>query len=316
MNQPTLYTVGVNTLRPLAASSSPSVRRSSPSLAEETRAVLRAYRVRAKDQLGQNFLIDREALEFIVHAASLGPRDQVLEIGPGIGTLTLDLARTCAQVHALELDAEMARISAERTALFNNVQVHEGNVLHTDLGEVLDVRLPFTVVANIPYYITAPILRLFLEGPYQPTSLLLMVQKEVGERLAARPGEMSALSVFAKVLACVEVLRTVPASSFLPPPEVDSAVIRLRLHERPLVPRGDRPFLFRVVKAGFSAKRKMIHNSLNHALPNAGAVIDAALATAGIDRARRAETLSIEEWQSLSRALRTDHAHTPKEQRL
>ncbi|HXT37299.1 MAG TPA: rRNA adenine dimethyltransferase family protein, partial [Chloroflexota bacterium] len=208
----------MNTVRPLGAPSSSSARRTL-TLAEETRAILRDYRVRTNSQLGQNFLIDREALDFIVRAADPAPRSQVLEIGPGIGTLTLALARTGAQVHALELDAEMARISADRTAGLENVTIHEGNVLHTDLADILDVRKPFMVVANIPYYITAPILRLFLEGPYQPTLLILMVQKEVGERLAALPGEMSALTVFAQVLARIEVLRRVPSSSFMPPPE-------------------------------------------------------------------------------------------------
>jgi len=313
--QSTLYTVGVNTVRPPGTLSSGSLRRPL-SLAEETRAILRGYRVRTKDQLGQNFLIDREALDFIVRAANPLPGSQVLEIGAGIGTLTLALSQTGARIHALELDAEMVRICADRTAGLENVQVHEGNVLHTDLADILEVRQPFMVVANIPYYITAPILRLFLEGPYQPTSLILMVQKEVGERLAALPGEMSALTVFAQVLARIEVLRRVPPSSFMPAPEVESAIVRLRVHETPIIPRPDHPFLFRVVKAGFSAKRKMIHNSLNRGLPNSGEVIDAALSSARVDRSRRAETLSIEEWRALSLALRTDHEHTPKDQRL
>lgn len=305
----------MNSRRPFGVPSSTASRRS-PSLAEETRAILRAYGVRAKDQLGQNFLIDREALESIVAAANLERGDQVLEIGPGIGTLTLALAETGACIQALELDAEMARISAERTSAYGNVSVHAGNVLHTDLATALDPRKTFMVVANIPYYITAPILRLFLEGPYRPTALLLMVQKEVGERLAARPGDMSALAVFTQVLARVEIIRRVPASSFLPAPEVDSAVVRLTLHHAPLVPPAEQPFLFRVVRAGFSAKRKMIHNALDHALPNTTAVIDAALASAGIDRTRRAESLSIGEWRALSLALRTDHEHTPRDQRL
>ncbi len=283
-----------------------------PSLAEETRAILRAYHVHPKQQLGQNFLIDREALESIVSAAGLKPGMQVLEIGPGIGTLTLALAGTGATVHALELDASMARISVERTALLSNVTIHQGNVLHTDLSEILDTRRSFTVVANIPYYITAPILRLFLEGRHRPASLLLMVQREVGERLAATPGQMSALSVFAQVLARVEIIRRVPATSFLPAPEVDSALIRLRRHEILPVPQEEQPYLFRVVKAGFSAKRKMIHNALDNALPNTSVVIDGALASVGIERTRRAETLSIAEWRALSTALRADAQHLPR----
>ena len=282
------------------------------SLADETRSILRTYHAHPKDQLGQNFLIDREALESIVRAARLQPGDQVLEIGPGVGTLTLALAATGAQVEALELDASMARIVAARTADLANVRVHEGNVLHTDLAEVIDVRRPFDVVANIPYYITAPILRLFLEGRCRPGELLLMVQKEVAQRLTATPGKMSALSIFTQVQANVEIVRTVPASSFLPPPAVDSAVVRLTLHGTPPVPVEEQEYLFRVVKAGFGSKRKMLHNALDRGLPNRGEVIDAALAAAGIDPNRRAEALSIPEWRALALALRADPEHQPR----
>ncbi|HWE61493.1 MAG TPA: 16S rRNA (adenine(1518)-N(6)/adenine(1519)-N(6))-dimethyltransferase RsmA [Chloroflexota bacterium] len=281
-------------------------------LTEETRAILRSYHVRPKEQLGQHFLIDREALASILHAAAPSAQDQVLEIGPGIGTLTLALAATGARIHALELDQNMARISRARTVAYPNVTIHEGNVLHSDLATVLDVQRPFVVVANIPYYITAPILRLFLEGPYRPTSLILMVQREVGERLAATPGKMSALAVFTQIHARVEIVRTVPATSFLPSPEVDSVVLRLRLLAEPPVPPEEQPYLFRVVKAGFGSKRKMIHNALDHGLPNHGAVIDEALAAAGVDRNRRAETLSIAEWRALARLLRADQQHQAK----
>ena len=281
-------------------------------LAEETRAVLRAYNVRPKDQLGQNFLIDREALDSVVRAAELRPGDQVLEIGPGIGTLTMALAETGAAITSVELDAAMVQISAARTALLPNVRIREGNVLHADLSTLLDTRKRFAVVANIPYYITGPILRLFLEGPHRPSGLILMVQREVGERLAAVPGEMSALSVFAQVHAKIEIVRVVPASSFLPAPKVDSVILRLRLRPDPPVPPPDQPFLFRVVKAGFGSKRKMIHNSLDLGLPNRGEVIDAALQSAGVDRMRRAETLSIPEWKALAEALRADPEHQPR----
>jgi 16S rRNA (adenine1518-N6/adenine1519-N6)-dimethyltransferase len=127
---------------------------------------------------------------------------------------------------------------------------------------------------------------------------------------------MSALAIFAQAQAQVDILRHVPATSFLPPPKVDSSVVRFRIRPTPLVPRMDQPFLYKVVKAGFSSKRKMIHNSLNRALPNSGETIDAALTSVGIERSRRAETLSIAEWQALTRALRADHPNTPKDQRL
>jgi 16S rRNA (adenine1518-N6/adenine1519-N6)-dimethyltransferase len=272
--------------------------------------------VRPREQLGQNFLIDREGLNSVVQAADLHAGDQVLEIGPGIGTLTLGLAETGASVHALELDETLAAICRERTAGLAHVHVHAGNVLHADLGLIIDGARPFSVVANIPYYITAPILRLFLEGEYRAERMVMMVQWEVAQRLAALPGDMSALSVFAQVHAAVEIVRRVPATSFLPPPAVDSAIIRLYRRAQPLVPPEEQTYFFRVVRAGFSAKRKMVHNALDAALPNAGSTIDTALEAAGIARTRRAETLSIAEWLALSRALRLDREHLPRAERL
>jgi 16S rRNA (adenine1518-N6/adenine1519-N6)-dimethyltransferase len=282
------------------------------SLAEETRAILRDFRLQPKQSLGQHFLIDREALDFIAAAEALHPGDQVLEIGPGIGTLTLALAATGASVHAIELDQAMARVATARTAGYTNVVIHEGNVLHTDLGLILPPGQPFVVIANIPYYITAPLLRVFLEGPYRPRALVLMVQREVGERLAARPGHMSALSVFTQVQAAVQILRIVPPSSFLPPPAVASSVLRLVVRDQPPVAPEDQPFMFRVVRAGFGSRRKMVHNALNHGLPNRTEVIYQALMQAGVARTRRAETLSFGEWQAISQSLSRDPEHRPR----
>jgi 16S rRNA (adenine1518-N6/adenine1519-N6)-dimethyltransferase len=226
------------------------------------------------------------------------------------------LAETDANVVGLELDPVMARIATDRTAVLGNVRICEGNVLHFDLSTLLSVGDSFSVVANIPYYITAPILRLFLEGRHRPRTLVLMVQREVGERLAAIPGKMSALSVFAQAYASVEVVRSVPASSFMPQPEVASSIIRLRVHDTLPVPEPELPYLFTVVKAGFGSKRKMLHNALDRGLPNTSAVIDDALSLVGIARTRRAETLSIPEWRALALALREDVEHLPKSARV
>lgn len=304
----------MNIPRPLRASAPAKVHR--VSLAQETLDVLRAYHVRPRQQLGQNFLIDREALESVVLAADLALSQQVLEIGAGIGTLTRALGDTGADVVGIELDSVLARIASERTAEYSNVRICEGNVLHSELSSLLDTGKDYCVVANIPYYITAPILRHFLESDAKPRAMVLMVQREVGERLAAGPGRMSALTVFAQAYAAVEVVRLVPPTSFMPPPEVASAIIRLRLHESPPVPMLELPYVFTVVKAGFSAKRKMLHNALDHGLPNASTVIDLALRGAGIERTRRAETLSLQEWRMLAAALRHDAPNVPKHARI
>jgi 16S rRNA (adenine1518-N6/adenine1519-N6)-dimethyltransferase len=275
-----------------------------PSLAVETRRILRAHGLHPKKTLGQNFLIDREALQSVVSAAEVRPGDVVLEIGPGVGTLTTELADQGAEVVAVELDERLADVLAERTARGRHVRVVRGNALHLDLAPLLPAGEHFKLVANIPYYITAPILRHFLEGPWRPALIVLMVQKEVAERLAAQPGNMSLLGVMAQFYARVEIVRVVPASSFLPAPQVDSAIVRLRRHEMPPVTVDNVDRFFKVVKAGFAEKRKQLHNALVRGLAHIPATqIDAALEQAGIDRTRRAETLNLEEWGRLYQAL-------------
>jgi 16S rRNA (adenine1518-N6/adenine1519-N6)-dimethyltransferase len=232
------------------------------------------------------------------------PGDVVLEIGPGVGTLTTELADQGAEVVAVELDERLADVLAERTARGRHVRVVRGNALHLDLAPLLPAGEHFKLVANIPYYITAPILRHFLEGPRRPALIVLMVQKEVAERLAAQPGNMSLLGVMAQFYARVEIVRVVPASSFLPAPQVDSAIVRLRRHEMPPVTVDNVDRFFKVVKAGFGEKRKQLHNALVRGLAHIPATqIDAALEQAGIDRTRRAETLNLEEWGRLYQAL-------------
>lgn len=271
-----------------------------PSLAVETRDLLRAYGLHPRKALGQNFLVDRDALRDVVRAAELQPGETVLEIGPGVGTLTAALAAEGADVLAVELDEGLAGLLRARMVLKGNVRVLNGNVLHLDLAELLPAGRPFKVVANIPYYITAPILRLFLEGPRRPDTLVLMVQREVAERLTAVPGKLSVLGVTTQFYADVEVVRVVPSASFLPPPQVDSAIVRLRPQEAPPISVDDPDRFFRLVKAGFGEKRKQLHNALVHGLAHIPAPeIDAALVAAGIERTRRAETLSLQEWERL-----------------
>ncbi len=265
---------------------------------------MRAHGLRPRKELGQNFLIDREALEAVADAARLRPGDTVLEVGPGIGTLTGELATRDADVIAVELDENLARVVEARAVARRNVRVVRGNVLHLDLDTVLPPNTPYKVVANIPYYITGPILRLFLEAPRTPASIVLMVQREVAERLTATgaaPGDrLSVLGVTTQFYARAEIVRVVPAAAFMPPPEVDSAIVRLTPHATPPLPVDDAARFFALVKAGFGEKRKQLHNALTRGLPHVPAAdIDAALAACGIERTRRAETLSLAEWGTL-----------------
>jgi 16S rRNA (adenine1518-N6/adenine1519-N6)-dimethyltransferase len=276
-------------------------------LLAEVRALLRQYGLHPRHALGQNFLVDDEVLDAILAAAELSGADTVLEIGPGVGVLTDRLARRVRHVVAVELDDNLARVVAERFGELGNVTVRHANVLHADLSPDLGGR-PFKVVANIPYYITAPILRLFLEGRggfelARPDVMVLMVQREVAERLTARPGKMSLLSLSAQLFAQPDIVRLVPAAAFYPPPEVQSAIVRLRRRPHDAVDPALLPVVFRVARAAFHDRRKQLHNALTIGLAHLGAErVDVALQRAEIDRRRRAETLSVEEWGRLAAA--------------
>jgi len=268
------------------------------------REIMRAHGLRPRKELGQNFLIDRAALDAVADAARVRPGETVLEIGPGIGTLTGELAARGADVVAVELDENMARVVEARAVARRNVRVVRGNILHLDLATIAPPDRPYKVVANIPYYITAPILRLFLETSHKPTSIVLMIQREVAERLAATgaaPGDrLSILGVTTQFYARVEVVRVVPAAAFMPPPEVESAIVRLTPHATPCLAVDDPARFFALVKAGFGEKRKQLHNALVRGLPHIPAAdVDAALASCGIERTRRAETLNLDEWGTL-----------------
>lgn len=286
------------------------------SLAAETRSILQAYGLQPRKALGQNFLADRDVLEDIVRAAGVGAGDAVIEVGPGVGTLTAALLESGAEVTAVELDERLAAVVRSRLVENVRLRVVEANILHVDMATILPASGRYNVVANIPYYITAPIIRLFLEEETPPDVMVLMVQREVAERLAAAPGRLSILGVMAQYYAQVEIVQIVPASAFVPPPEVDSAVVRLRPYRTTLLPREDADRFFALVKAGFGEKRKQIHNALVRGLAHIPAAdIDAALADAHIDRVRRAETVSLEEWGALYGALEPRLPSRPRSDR-
>lgn len=262
------------------------------------RDLLYAHHMRPNKSFGQNFLVDRAVLQQIVEAAQLEASEQVLEVGAGMGVLTCELAPRVRRVVAVELEQNMLQILAETTGNYANVEILARNLLYLDPSEIFGNE-PYKLVANLPYYITAPTFRHFLESANAPRLLVVMVQYEVAQRIVAGPGDLSLLGVSVQFYGQPSIVARVPARAFYPAPKVDSAILRVDVHEQlPLTPR-ERDSFFRVVQAGFSERRKQLHNSLAHGLHRKDEEIREWLAAANIEAHRRAETLSIEEWLRL-----------------
>ena len=271
---------------------------------DAVRTTLRAAGLRARRALSQNFLADPDVLEAILAAADPSPGRRVLEIGPGLGLLTGGLLDSGASVTAVELDRGLAAFLRERFDGSTSLRLIEGDALDQDLVRLVEP--PYDVVANLPYHITSPILHALLGSPPRPERLVLMVQREVAERIAAPPGKMSYLSVFVQYHAKVRIALLVPANAFEPEPAVESAVIVVEPY-----PPDDRldpaleDELWRLVQAAFRERRKMIHNVLSRQLPLDASRVGVALAKANIDPDRRPQTLAVGEWLALYEALGT-----------
>lgn len=261
------------------------------------------FGLRMQKKWGQNFLIRPEVVEDIVDAAELGPDDRVLEIGPGIGTLTQGLARTGAQVTAVELDPKLPEILAETLAAYPNVRIVPGDILKTDVRALMGDE-PFTVAANLPYYITTPILMYLLEQKLPLVRLVLMMQREVAERLAASPGTKAygAITLAVQYYTEAHVLFDVEPESFWPAPNVVSSVVEFIPRKQPPVDVRDEKLLFRLVKIAFAQRRKTFRNNIK-AAGYESATADALLARAEIDGGRRGETFSLEEFARLTNVL-------------
>jgi 16S rRNA (adenine1518-N6/adenine1519-N6)-dimethyltransferase len=264
----------------------------------QLQAIMRSLESSAKRSLGQNFLIDKAALDAILKAAELTKADTVVEVGPGLGTLTEALVKSVERVITVEKDDVFAeRLQA---ALWNpeNLELIHGDILKTNLADKVKPGR-YKVVANIPYYLTSPLIRYFLEEAPRPQLIVLLVQKEVAERLSARPGSLSLLGVSAQFYADVEILRAVPKTSFWPAPKVDSAIIRLTPRE-PVY--SDEKAFFGLVKAGFSSKRKTLLNTLSAGLQLTKEETTELLKETGISPAARAQELSLDQWVKLTEA--------------
>lgn len=265
-----------------------------------TQHILNRFKLRADKKLGQNFLIDEQVVRQIVAAAELSEADTVLEVGPGIGTLTQGLAESKANVVAVELDTRLLPVLATTLEGYDNVRVVHGDILKVNIME--EVGVPnFKVCANLPYYITTPIIFALLEKRLPMERLVAMVQKEVAERMAAQPGgkDYGALSVAIQYYTEPEIAFIVPPTSFIPAPAVDSAVIVCKRREKPPVEVCDEALFFRVVKAAFSLRRKMLSNSLKN-MGIKSEQVAKWLELAGVDGKRRAETLSLEDFAKLT----------------
>lgn len=252
-----------------------------------------------KKELGQNWLKDPSVLQEIADLASLSTSDTVLEIGPGLGTLTSRLLGQAGEVVAVEFDRVLAR---KLPGQFpgKNLKVITSDILSFDLTTL---PVSYKVVANIPYYITSKIVRMLMEAENKPSLVVLLTQKEVAERLAAEPGDMSVLAVSAQVSAEVSLGPVVPAKLFTPPPKVDSQVVILKTRSAPLVSAGIERAFYRVVKAGFSAKRKKLRSSLAGGLRLSKPEVEQLLEQTGISPDSRAEDLRIEDWRRLAENL-------------
>jgi len=282
----------------------------SESLLAQTRELLRHFDLQARKGLGQHFLIDEGVLKLITSAAGLTSADVIMEIGPGLGVLTKELARQGGWVVTIELDTKLADILKQTLAPFSNVAIINEDILRVDPATLLQeqrARFPvgiispfsYKVVANLPYYITSPVLRHFLEASLKPQIMVVMVQKEVAEAIVAKPGQMSVLSISVQFYGEPAIVSYVPAQCFYPAPEVDSAILKIRLYSQPPIEVTDKESFFGLVRAGFSAPRKQIGNSLAQGLELPKAECLSLLGKASVVPQRRAQTLTLGEWAKL-----------------
>jgi 16S rRNA (adenine1518-N6/adenine1519-N6)-dimethyltransferase len=261
-------------------------------------ALLKRYHLYAHKRLGQNFLQDPGALEEIVSAAELRPTDTVLEIGPGLGSLTRYLAASAQEVVAVELDQDLIPPLEDVLSSHQNVHIIHSDILKLSPDELI-AEDNYLVVANIPYYITSAVIRHLLESPRKPRRIVLTIQKEVAQRICAAPGDLSLLALSVQVYGNPRIAAYIPAEAFYPMPKVDSAVLVIDIYSTPLIQEKDLNAFFRLIRAGFSQKRKTLRNSLSsglHIPPSDAAEL---LKRARIDPQRRAESLSLSEWSDL-----------------
>jgi len=258
--------------------------------------LLEKHKTRPSKGFGQNFLIDKDVLKKIIQAAEISPKEVVLEIGPGVGNLTQELAKKAKKVIAIEKDPKMVEILKENLKNFNNIEAIQGDILKIENRE-LKIR-NYKIVANLPYYIVSPVTRKFLDSEFSPREMILMVQKEVAQRICAKPPDMSLLAVSVQLYAKPEIIFYVPKESFWPQPKVDSAVIKLKVKNEGM--KINKNLFFKIAKAGFSQPRKQILNNLSKELKSDKEEVRFWLLKNNVQPSRRAETLKVEDWLELT----------------
>ena len=270
-----------------------------------TMEIVKKHDFKFTKSLGQNFLIDDNIIDKIVDGSLAGQGDKVIEVGPGIGTLTRELASRSEKVMVVEIDKKLIPILGDTLSDFDNVTIVNEDIMKADIKDLIDKNLdggPVKLVANLPYYITTPIIMRFLEEDINVTDIVVMVQKEVAERMNANPGkrDFGALSVAVQFYCDTEIVAKVPRHLFVPQPNVDSIVIALRVRPERKYKVEDEDLFFKIVKASFGQRRKTLLNSLTSMGILDKTDISAVLSVAGIDEKRRGETLSLEEFARLS----------------
>jgi 16S rRNA (adenine1518-N6/adenine1519-N6)-dimethyltransferase len=268
---------------------------------EQWQRILHARGIRPERSMGQNFLVEPEVVKEIVRIADVHACDTVVEVGPGLGVLTRELANTRASVIAIELDQDLKRFLDTDLNSLENVRIIERDALHVDIGDLVG-DTTYKVVANLPYSTGTAIARRFLEHPLPPVTMTVMLQKEVAERMVAQPPDMSLLTLSTQIHASGAIAMSVPPDVFYPPPKVDSAVVRLSSRDTPLVDRDQEAALFRLATSAFQRKRKTLSNGLAQGLGQPKHDIDIVLQSIGIDPSRRPQTLSVGEWIAVSGA--------------
>jgi 16S rRNA (adenine1518-N6/adenine1519-N6)-dimethyltransferase len=266
-------------------------------------ALIKMHGLKLDKRLGQNFLIDEQILRKIIYTAQLSGTEDVLEIGAGVGNLTRYLAASAGKVVAVEIDQRLLPILRQVVEPFSNVSIIHGDILKLDPSSLFPFQTESTgylVVANIPYYITSAVIRHLLTTSYRPRSLFLTVQREVAERICAQPGALSLLGLSVQVYGQPTIVFHISAGAFYPPPKIDSSLVQVQIYPKPRIPEAQLNSFFKLIKAGFSQKRKKIRNALIAGLHWPAERVENLLAQAAVNPSGRAETLSLEEWAVLT----------------